>query len=756
MKNILLLLIPIITLAQDVPVGYWKDYLAYNEPNKITIANEKIYCVAKEGLFFYNTEDNSINRFSKVDGLSDMNIDNVKYNIENSTLLITYSNCNIDIVKNGVITNISDVKRKNIIGEKKINSISFNKNLAYLSCSFGVVVIDLIRKEIKDTYKIGDNAEYVKINQTIVSDSLIYVATSKGIYSAYTDNLFLSDYNQWFQEDLFENISLKDEPFSTISRFKNTVIAIVDLNKDSVLVKNTEWEKMTELALNRPSISQLGESLIITDSNQIYLITPELEITTIDNLVDAYNSASIIDNEIWVADKNQGLLHYINKELEKIILVNSPKSNDIYSLEYFSEKLFVCHGGHMNFSVNQLNKDGASVMENGYEWINKDYYDLNIARDIVAVAFYNNQEFYASWYHGISVMEDNKHIIKYGYQNTEGQLDTTFYSNNRIQISDIKFDKNNNLWGLNSQVEKPLFVKTSNEEWHSFGMNQDINGLYFDEIIIDQANRKWGIIHEGGIFVYDDKNTISNNLDDEYKLLNTNTGNGNLPSMKVYTITEDLDGEIWVGTDQGIAVFYYPELMFSGFDFDAQQILIQEGDYGQYLLDSERINCIKIDGANRKWIGTESSGLYLLSEDGTEQIHHFTKYNSPLFSDKVLDVAINQISGEVFIATDQGLISYRSDATKGEETQAATYIFPNPVRGEFEGNIAISQLVENALVKITDINGFLVYQTIANGGQANWNGRNFKNEKVGSGVYLVFSSDSNGLEKIVSKILFIK
>ena len=756
MKIILLLLIPLMTIAQDVPVGYWKDYLAYNQPEKITIAEEKIYCVAQGGLFFYNTYDNSINRYSKVNGLSDNNIQNIKYNSFNKILIVTYDNCNIDIIRDGLITNISDVKRKEIIGKKNINSISFDKNLAYLSCSFGIVVLDLIRNEIKDTYKIGSNAEYVEINQTITNDSLIYAATSNGIYCAQKTNLFLSDFNQWLKEDLFENLSLKDASFSSINLFKNTVIAIVELNRDSLLIKNSSWDIMLELALVRPKLSKKGEDLVITDSNQIHIINPQLQINTINSLGDAYNSASIIENEIWVADKKQGLVQYVDLKTEDVLLVNSPQSNDIYSLEYISGNLFVCHGGHMNFSVNNLNNDGVSIMENDYEWSNKNFDDLNRARDIVEAAYYNNKEYYASWYNGISVMQNNEHVVKYGYQNTQGVLDTTFYSNNRIQISDIKFDNNNNLWGLNSQVEKPLFVKTDKDEWFSFGMNQDINGLYFDELIIDQANRKWGIIHEGGIFVYNDNNTLSNHLDDEYKILNTNSGNGNLPSLNIYTITEDLDGEIWIGTDKGVAVFYYPELIFSGFNFDAQQILIQEGEYGQYLLGTERINCIKIDGANRKWVGTESSGLYLLSDDGLEQIHHFTTTNSPLFSNKIIDISINQLSGEVYIATDKGLISYRSDATIGEAQQEATYVFPNPVRENYQGNIAISQLVNNALVKITDINGVLVYETIANGGQANWNGKNFNNEKVGTGIYLVFSTDSNGLEKIVSKILFIK
>jgi len=287
-------------------------------------------------------------------------------------------------------------------------------------------------------------------------------------------------------------------------------------------------------------------------------------------------------------------------------------------------------------------------------------------------------------------------------------------------------------------------------------MNQNIDGLYFDELIIDDMNYKWGVIFEKGLFVYNDNNTIENVQDDEYKILNTALGNGNLPSNKIRTIEIDLDGKIWVGSDVGICVFYNPELVFTGYNFDSQQILIQEGDYGQYLLSSEKVNCIKVDGANRKWIGTESAGVYLLSEDGTEGVHHFTKDNSPLFSNKILDIAINDKNGEVFIGTNKGLLSYRSDATKGEIAQADTYVFPNPVRENYRGNIAINKLIKNAKVKITDLNGGLIYQTSARGGQANWDGNNYNGQRVGTGIYLVFSTDENGYEKMISKILFIK
>tara|TARA_B110000116_G_C16538927_1_gene447753 strand:- start:31 stop:741 length:711 start_codon:yes stop_codon:yes gene_type:complete len=234
-----------------------------------------------------------------------------------------------------------------------------------------------------------------------------------------------------------------------------------------------------------------------------------------------------------------------------------------------------------------------------------------------------------------------------------------------------------------------------------------------------------------------------------------NLGNGNLPSLDVYCFANDLSGEIWVGTDKGVTVFYSPGTVFSGENFDAQQILIQEGEYGQYLLSEETVKCITIDGANRKWIGTEKSGIFLLSEDGLDQILHFTAENSPLFSNNIIDIAINPENGEVFIGTEKGLISYRSDATDGKAIQTQTHVFPNPVRESYNGPIAISGLVVNANIKITDINGDLVFEGFAKGGQAIWNGKNKRGDRASTGVYLVFSTDINGLEKAVSKILFI-
>jgi hypothetical protein len=555
------------------------------------------------------------------------------------------------------------------------------------------------------------------------------------MFYANANSQTLSDYNNWSalpghtNEETYDNVIIANN-FITGDYFFELISISYNYN-----------------TLIRTKFDRIG----INKDNGTYI---ELTHSKFENILYAINDD---ENTIWVADSVNGLLKFVNYEYQESFIPEGPVRNDIYSLEYLDNTLYMCHGGHADFGINALINDGVSIKDAYDNWGNNDFWDLGNARDILEVAVQNGTEYYASWYNGIPEMKDGNLIIKHGFANTNGVLDTVWYSNNRIRISDLKFDASGNLWGLSSEVNHPLFVKTKNGEWHSFTMHQNQVALFFDDLLIDSWGQKWGVIgREGGLFVYNDNNTISDPTDDQFNILTTNLGDGNLPSQVVYAIAEDLESTIWIGTDKGIAVFYDPGAVFSGFNFDAQQILIQEGEYGQYLLNEERVKSITIDGANRKWIGTEKSGVFLLSQDGTNQILHFTAENSPLLSNNIIDITINHNNGEVFIGTSKGLLSYRSDATKGEVVQSTTQVFPNPVRETYFGPIAINGLVTNANIKITDIDGNLVFEDYAKGGQAIWDGKNKNNERASSGVYLVFSVDENGAEKMVSKILFIK
>jgi ligand-binding sensor domain-containing protein len=319
-----------------------------------------------------------------------------------------------------------------------------------------------------------------------------------------------------------------------------------------------------------------------------------------------------------------------------------------------------------------------------------------------------------------------------------------------IRVGGVAFDKDGNLWAVCTHTNNCL-SKLSGGVWTGYSIPLN-NSSDLGQLLIDRNNQKWMLMR------FEDQNpnsilVFTENGSQAVKL-NSSVGSGNIPGNNVFAIAEDLNGEIWVGTEQGIGVFYSPENIFvPGQNFDAQQVLVQQGTYTQYLMENETVTAIAVDGGNNKWIGTDRGGLYQFSPDGTTQLNHFTQDDSPLFSDRITCIAINQ-NGEVFVGTDKGVISYRGAATPPQNTEKV-YAFPNPVKKDYTGLIAITGLVGNASVKITDVNGTLVYATTAEGGQAIWDGRNFDGRKALTGIYLVFASTSTGTEKAVTKILII-
>ena len=753
MRKLLFLLFPLFIQAQDVSIGFWKDYQSYTSASYIAEAGNKIYCVTNGGLFYLDKNDNTLNRMSKVNGLSDIGIKQIAYDAKSEITVITYENCNLDLIKNDKIINISDIKRKEILGNKLINNIIIKDKIAYLSCTFGLVLLDLEKQEIKDTYKLYWNEDLLEINEAAFFNDSIHLATSNGLYYAAENSTTLNDYTEWVRTD---NPANPTEFIGIVSNSKY----LSSLNNKGCIYY---WLQIEHWWLAE-WVSPLNQNIInieITNNQHLFIFNNKIMFPLYENTITTQTGKfkhAIIDEDsvIWIADSINGLLKYVDYKYHETFIPSSPQENTIFSLEFLADKLYLSHGGHLNFG-SLWNRNGASVMNSFDDWRNYDYYELKNARDIVEVAEYKGTAYFASYYNGVIEIKDGEAIERYSHTNTNGALDTigNWQNDRRMAIADLKFDADGNLWGLVSGVNNPLFVKTRNSEWYNFQLSPT-QTFHYDEILIDDNNQKWGIMGKNnGIFVYNDNNTITDKSDDQYKLLNTNSGSGNLPSMNVHSFANDLDGEIWIGTDMGITVFYNPSAIFSGSNFDAQQILIQEGDYGQYLLSEEKIKCITIDGANRKWIGTEKSGVFLLSEDGTEEIHHFTAENSPLFFNNIVDIAVNPENGEVFIGTEKGLISYRSDATTGMITQNETHVYPNPVRESYNGPIAINGLVTNANIKITDIDGNLVFEDFARGGQAIWNGKNKNGDRASTGVYLVFSTDVNGLEKMVSKILFI-
>jgi len=761
-----------ITFSQGIAIGEWREHLPYSRVISVAIAEDVIYAATEYAIIKYDKNEETIERLSKINMLSDIGITRIAYHQQLKTLIITYQNGNIDLLKNNSIRHIGDIKRSPISENKRINNIRLLDHYAYLSCNFGIVVLDLKKNEISDTYIIGANGSMTEVYDLVFFKDTIYAASKQGIMYANKKSQNLANFNNWHIDS---TLIKKDYYCNILHVFNNKLIANLTKNywdTDTLYMKEeNKWNKILDGQHgNRTQIKSYDDLLVIAQPAALFLYNDKLEeVNRIWNLGidfpmpndferEAYNTKSY-----WIGDNNNGLIRNYNFWNNDYFTPAGPYSSKVYKI-FGTKDYIIGVPGARDISWNNTYQYGGLFAFQNEHWTNihkKSINAFDTLYDFMSVVIHpaNPEHWFIGSYSRGIIELNNKQLthIWNGYNTT---INGTSNNPKDVRISGLAFDKNYNLWAVSSFSSQCLHVKTPNGTWHSFSIPLASSSDVYAGLTIDRNGNKWMPLPKGGgILVFNDNDTPSNKTDDKYIKLTTGVGSGNLPSTRVFAVAEDHDGRIWVGTEVGIAVFYYPHNLFTNQNFDAQQILVEVGGHVQPLLESESINCITIDGANRKWIGTEKAGVFLLSPDGTKQIQHFTEENSPLLSNSVSTIAIHPSSGEVFFGTSAGIVSYKSTATEGihqyvEETNKV-YAYPNPVKPDYNGYIAIKNLVTNSHIKITDIYGNLIYQTIALGGQAVWDGRFPNGEKPKSGIFLVFITNDDGSESMVSKILFV-
>ena len=752
MKKILslsLILLGIHCQSQSLKVGEWRDHLSYKSTYDVCQIGDNIYTSTDKAVFVYNTYDHSIERINTLNGLSDTGVSSIES--DGDHLIVSYENGNIDIINAGKTFNLPDIKRALLIGDKRINHINIIDQIAYLSCGFGIVVLDIVRREIKDTYLIGDNGTQVSILATCFAHNSLYAATERGIYKADINHPNLTNYAAWAKIDEHSNskvslisafsdvilVNLQGETYNTdtLYTFNGESWSLFGINQSNVSIKSSA----TELTITR----RYGVAIYDTALNQKrYLSSAEFNFAKTD-----FRSCLFTQNkEYWITDKFNGLLHF-DQGFSESIQPSGPYISEVAQIKNFGNEIWVAHGDKNENWDPTWQKSELSILKNDLWSTSKTLVDNGIM-DIVAINQHEGYTYIASWQKGIAKLAGTEWETLFDENNSS--LQKRAIHNDWTNIGDIQFDSEGNLWCTNSQTYEPISVQYSNGEWESFSLGNSVTeNQNIAKMIIDKNDQKWIQLRDNGMVVFDEKRSGTKTR----KLTNSESG-GNLASDRIFSFTEDLDGEIWVGTDNGVSVFYDPGYIFEG--ENASKITVTLDGHNTYLLKGQRINDIEVDGANRKWFATNNSGVIVTSENGTEEIHHFTTENSPLFSNKVIDIEFNDLSGEVFFATDKGLISFRSEATKGSSDFSDVIVFPNPVKPDYEGPITIKGLISDAVVKITDISGNLIYETIALGGQAVWDGKSFEGKKAQSGVYLIFCSDKDGNVTHVTKLLFIR
>ncbi len=743
-------------LSAQPGIGDWQSYLPYKTGRQVSIAGNRVYAGTRSGLYYYDKEFNTINILSKSDGLSDLEINAISYSAERESLVIGYTNTNIDILEGNEIYNIPDIKRKQITGNKTIHNILLVDDLAYLSCGFGIVVVNLEKKEIKDTYLIGENGGFINVFDMATDGVKLFAATETGIYEADIDNTNLVDYNNWTR---ISDVPHPTGPYMSITWAQEKLYAAYRNpapGGDSLYYReNGIWNNFELIESNKVHhVRAKSDGLIVVTGLYATAYTTEDEAFHVISSLSPVH-AEYQNGNFWVADKMSGMHRSPAWGEKEFIIPNGPLSCGVATIALKEDVLYT-GAGYLTGGWNgthrwaELNEYRESVWSGMYT---SDYRDLiHLSIDPAN----KNHVFGSTWGYGLIEFRDGEIVEVYDDANSTLQ---TIMVGDFFRLGGSVFDPGNNLWVTNSGVPEPISVRKADGKWKSFVLDGKLKVDALGRIINTYADHNWVICPLGhGLFAFDVNETVDDISDDSYKKFDIVDVNGKVITNNVVSLAEDRDNNIWVGTDMGIVVYYSSSRVFDDELFYGQRIIIPRNDgtgHGDILFGSEKITAIAVDGANRKWIGTAKSGIYLVSEDGLEEIHHFTEDESPLLSNNITDIAINGDNGIVYIGTDKGLISYKSTAIDGRENFRGVYVYPNPVRHDYQGEIVVTGLVGNVNVKITDITGNIVYETTALGGQAIWDGRSFSGQRVHTGVYMVFCTDEDGLHTHITKLLVI-
>ena len=741
----------------------WRTHLAYSSVDEVERMNDKIYALSNSALFSVNTQTDEIEYYSRLTGLHAATIDHMAYNKALNKLLLTYQNGQLDVIdSNERVHNISDLYLKQANISKKVNDICMYSSKAYLAMNFGIIALDLKKYEIEDTYYIDQNLIEVNVQYICVLGDSIYAASNAILYSAHmNDNLM--DFAYWHKTIL---------PSGKNTQGMRELEDRICVVRDNVLwsLSNGTWHKhASDFSLR--GLQKTNDLLFATIDNQhgIVQVHPDFSI----DMALTYGLVNDIlqsGNDYWLATESNGLVAVRGGNYSEYRPAG-PISNTPYRMRFFGDRLYVLPGGR--WAAQNLRMGEIMYYENG-EWTNITNGQLVTMADHALYDFMNvaqdpaDKEHYFITTYGTGMLEmRGKEVVKLHLPHNSS-LQSAVPSNPDFytRTDGAMFDDQGNLWVLNASYG--INIADPNGYWYAFDLHSNRVQVPLTtpgEMIIDNRNSQWKWIplcrSNTGLLLLQDNGTPTNPNDDkvQYRTEWFDQYNNKIRPDYIYTITQDHDNTIWVGTSKGI--FTIPASVDFMNSDKCERIVIRRNDgtgLGDFLLDNEQVNCIAVDGANRKWIGTASSGAFLIQivtdevgNTDVETIAHFTKENSLLPSDNILSIAIQESTGEVFFGTSDGLVSYMGDASKPEDSFDNLYVYPNPVYPTYKGYITIKGVMSNTIVRILDANGNLVKLLESTGGSAIWDGKNAQGERVASGVYTILCNtlSSGGSVKVL-------
>lgn len=764
MKNIFsiicLLLFPFLGITQN---QLWKGYFSYSDVRDLSESPTRLFAACETAIFSKNRTTNDIKTLNTVDGLSGQTISTIHHSTQYNRTFIGHENGLLIMINEEtqaiqLLVGIRDQTGGIPPNKKKINHIYEKEDKLYLSCDFGLVEFKLSNMTFGDTFYISPTGGQTEILETTVLDNQIYAVTlNYGLKRADLSNPNLIDFNAWevFNTDYWKKIVT----------FNNQLVAINNNNRVYRFIGNSPSE-ILNLGQVSLDLRSRDTNLIITTASRVFVLNESfaqvlsIQNSSIPDLESNFSCATIIGSTIYIGTSNNGVIETTleNPTSFEVLLPQGPSKNNIFSITVTpTQTLWATYGDYSQFNnPYPLDNFGISKFSES-EWLNIPYEELLGAKSIVRITVNpsNENEIYASsYFSGLLKLEEDVATVLYNATNSglESLVDPGNPSYGPdIRVEQTAYDKSGNLWVSNGLIANMFKVLRANGQWQSYSVSNVISGFTSNSrMVVDKNNTKWLATLDEGLLSFNE------NYNNKLLKITEGQNEGNLPSSAVQAVAVDNRNQLWIGTRKGLRVLSSVDRFINQDELTTNSIIINDEGLAQELLFNQFITDIAVDGSNRKWIGTADSGVFLFSSNGQETIYHFTITNSPLPSNVINDIEINGVTGEVFIATAKGMVSFKGTATSPGESLADAYVYPNPVRPGFEGTVKISGLTSKANVKITDIEGNLVHEVVSEGGTIEWDTWAFGKYRVASGVYMIFISSDDALDTTVKKVMIIR
>lgn len=747
-----------VTAQEPLAIGQWRSWLPYQAGRYVTQSAEAVWYATELSVMRVDKADFSLDYLSKVEGLSGVGVHLVKYHPGAQVLMVIYDDGVIDLVRETEVLTVPGLAESNIIiGEKRINDVFCTDTArAWLAGNFG-----LSRFDVRTGLFEGTTRMPVEARSVVTWRDSVWVSTDEGLYAAPLQGVNLDDFGNWRWLGPDAGFPA-DYSAGALAVFADRLY----LNMDGRLVRYADGQ-LTNVH------QESGMSLHFLTAEGAHLVAGfrcngdcngRLLYFTADGQYEP-SAAQCVNRPLYAVEDEQGRV-WIADEWRKFRLdrrdgsgecyqfaTNTPWSANTYDIELWQDEVWIAAGGVSSIFGYLFRSDGIMARVDGqwnaYNKFTRD--ELNGLEDFLAVRIHpqTGVVYAGSFLDGLVVYDRQQFKV---YNDTNSTLNNAIGDPLRTRVSGLALDAEGNLWVANHSAERPFSVLRPDGTWQSFAPECVARELA--QVVVDLFGYKWFVVtnNNAGVLVYDDGGTLDDPSDDRCRLFTAL--DSELPTNKVNCLAVDLDGAVWVGTNEGPVIFECDPF------FDqctGSRRIVEQDNFGAYLLEDEDVRTIAVDGANRKWVGT-TNGVFVLSPDGLEEEARFTTDNSPLFDNLITDIAIHPETGEVYIGTGKGMLSLKAEATEGGPVhRSEVKVYPNPVRPDYEGPIAIEGLARDANVKITDLHGQLVYETTALGGRAIWYGTDYNGRRVQSGVYLVFATSDNiqNPDTAVARILVI-